>query len=119
MIIVDDKSIATKFRITTDNRPTWKILHHTSYSIWQLKLNDPPLKWKIIDRGRQFHPVTKICRLGCKEKFHILDNRIIELKYLSLVPTKRNSYLLQYQTLNFHFRIPISKSNFTFTVSRI
>ena len=26
-------------------------------------------------RGRQFNPVTKICRLCCKEKFHILYNR--------------------------------------------
>ena len=47
--------------------------------LWKLKLNDPPLtynlKWKIIDRGRQFNPVTKVCRLCCKEKFHILYNR--------------------------------------------
>ena len=47
--------------------------------LWQHKLNDPPLtynlKWKIIDRGRQFNPVTKICRLCSKEKFHILYNK--------------------------------------------
>ena len=41
--------------------------------LWQHKLNDPPLtynlKWKIIDRGRQFNPVTKICRLCSIKSF--------------------------------------------------
>ena len=46
--------------------------------IWSLKLSNPAipytLDWKIIDRGRIFNPVTKVCRLCLKEKWHIMHN---------------------------------------------
>ena len=46
--------------------------------IWGLKLSNPAipytLDWKIIDRGRIFNPVTRVCRLCLKEKWHIMHN---------------------------------------------
>ena len=47
--------------------------------IWTLKDQRPPvphtIKWKIIDKGKPFNPVTGICRLCLKEKYHILYNK--------------------------------------------
>ena len=47
--------------------------------IWNLKDQRPPvgytIKWKIIDKGKPFNPVTGVCRLCLKEKYHILYNR--------------------------------------------
>ena len=47
--------------------------------IWNLKDQRPPIgysiKWKIIDKGKPYNPVTGVCRLCLKEKFHILYNR--------------------------------------------
>ena len=47
--------------------------------IWSLKDARPPvpytIKWKIIDKGKPFNPVTGVCRLCLKEKYHILYNR--------------------------------------------
>ena len=47
--------------------------------IWTLKDQRPPvpytIKWKIIDKGKPFNPVTGVCRLCLKEKYHILYNR--------------------------------------------
>ena len=44
--------------------------------IWSLKLSNPAipytLDWRIIDRGRIFNPVTRVCRLCLKEKWHIM-----------------------------------------------
>ena len=46
--------------------------------IWSLKLSNPAipytLDWRIIDRGRIFNPVTRVCRLCLKEKWHIMFN---------------------------------------------
>ena len=46
--------------------------------LWSLKLNNPAipytLHWKIIDRGRIFNPITRVCRLCLKEKWHIMHN---------------------------------------------
>ena len=47
--------------------------------IWNLKDQRPPIgysiKWKIIDKGKPYNPVTGVCRLCLKEKFHILYKR--------------------------------------------
>ena len=47
--------------------------------VWSLKDARPPIpytiKWKIIDKGKPFNPVTGFCRLFLKEKYHILYNR--------------------------------------------
>ena len=47
--------------------------------IWNLKDQRPPIqytiKWKIIDKGKPYNPVTGVCRLCLKEKYHILYNR--------------------------------------------
>ena len=50
----------------------------TNMKILGLKTNDPPvaysLEWKVIDKGKTFNPITGVCRLCLKEKFHILNN---------------------------------------------
>ena len=47
--------------------------------VWNLKDSRPPInysiKWKIIDKGKTFNPVTGVCRLCLKEKYHILYNK--------------------------------------------
>ena len=45
-----------------------------SQHIWDLKRSDIPynIQWKIIDRGKQFSPVSNICQLCTKEKYHII-----------------------------------------------
>ena len=47
--------------------------------IWNLKDERPParynIKWRIIDKGKPVNPVTGVCRLCLKEKYHILYNR--------------------------------------------
>ena len=62
------------------NERHWKNRNKTSLAgyIWRLKTNDPPvpytLEWKVIDKGKTFNPITGVCRLCLKEKFHILNN---------------------------------------------
>ena len=62
------------------NERHWKNRNKTSLAgyIWKLKANDPPvaysLDWKVIDKGKTFNPITGVCRLCLKEKFHILYN---------------------------------------------
>ena len=62
------------------NERHWKNRSKTSLAgyIWRLKTNDPPLayslEWKVIDKGKTFNPITGVCRLCLKEKFHILNN---------------------------------------------
>ena len=52
--------------------------HRYTLYLWTLKLNNPAvpytLHWKIIDRGRIFNPITRVCRLCLKEKWHIMHN---------------------------------------------
>ena len=47
--------------------------------VWSLKDARPPvpytIKWKIIDKGKPFNPVTGVCRLCLKDTYHILCNR--------------------------------------------
>ena len=47
--------------------------------VWNLKDSRPPvsysIKWKIIDKGKPYNPVTGVCRLCLKEKYHILYNK--------------------------------------------
>ena len=60
----------------------WKNRNKTKLAgyIWKLKSNDPPLayklEWKVIDKGRTYNPITGVCRLCLKEKFHILYNKV-------------------------------------------
>ena len=48
-----------------------------STHIWDLKLRkkNHDIKWSIIDRARDFNPITRKCRLCLKEKYHIIYNR--------------------------------------------
>ena len=52
--------------------------HSTTLStcIWDLKSSgqDYQISWKVIDRGAEFNPATRKCRLCLKEKYHILFN---------------------------------------------
>ena len=59
-----------------------KSFKHENYSsestlssyIWKLKSENINynISWKIIDRGKSFSPITNICQLCTKEKFHII-----------------------------------------------
>ena len=59
-----------------------KSFNHENYStdstlsshIWKLKREnvDYDISWKIIDRGKPFSPITNICQLCTKEKYHII-----------------------------------------------
>ena len=55
-----------------------KYQHSTTLSthIWDLKSagQDYQISWKVIDRGAEYNPVTRRCRLCLKEKYHILFN---------------------------------------------
>ena len=47
--------------------------------VWNLKDSRPPINYsikrKIIDKGKPYNPVTGVCRLCLKERYHILYNR--------------------------------------------
>ena len=45
-----------------------------SVFLWKLKSENIiySLKWKVIDKGKIFNPVTKICSLCTKEKYHLI-----------------------------------------------
>ena len=55
-----------------------KYQHSTTISthIWDLKSagQDYQISWKVIDRGTEYNPTTRKCRLCLKEKYHILFN---------------------------------------------
>ena len=48
-----------------------------STHIWELKARGSTfdVKWKVLDRGAPFTPVTGRCNLCTKEKFYILKNQ--------------------------------------------
>ena len=70
----------TRWYQHNSNERHWKNRNKTKLAgyIWKLKSNDPPvaysLDWKVIDKGKTFNPITGVCRLCLKEKFHILYN---------------------------------------------
>ena len=45
--------------------------------IWDLKLRNKnhDIKWSIIERAKDFNPITRKCRLCLKEKYHIIYNK--------------------------------------------
>ena len=47
-----------------------------SVFLWKLKSDNITygLKWKVIDKGKIFNPVTKICSLCTKEKFYLIHH---------------------------------------------
>ena len=47
-----------------------------SVFLWKLKSDNITysLKWKIIDKGKEFNTVTKICSLCTKEKFYLIHH---------------------------------------------
>ena len=60
--------------INDENHPSPTTL---STHIWDLKSRNKnfDIKWSIIDRAKDFNPITRKCRLCMKEKFHILYNK--------------------------------------------
>ena len=71
----------TRWYQHNSNERHWKNRNKTKLAgyLWKLKSNDPPLtyrlEWKVIDKGRTYNPITGVCRLCLKEKFHILYNK--------------------------------------------
>ena len=56
------------------NHEQYKTESELSKHIWKLKEDNIGYKitWKIIDRGKSFNPVTKICQLCTKEKYYLI-----------------------------------------------
>ena len=59
---------------TSINNPDYKSATTLSKYIWKLKEEKIGfnLKWKIIDKGSPYNPITKKCNLCNKEKFYII-----------------------------------------------
>ena len=66
----------TRFNNHTNNFKKEDKRNFTTLSsyIWSLKDKNIPftLQWKIVDRGKEYTPESKICRLCLKEKYYIL-----------------------------------------------
>ena len=67
-----------KFEIKTETE--------LSVHLWKLKEQKIKytIKWKIIDKGKSFNPVSKICQLCTKEKYYL----IFQPKYVPSMKTK-------------------------------
>ena len=59
------------------NNPKYKSSTTLSSYIWKLKEEKRAfsIKWKIIDRGAPYNPISKVCRLHAKESYYILYRR--------------------------------------------
>ena len=62
---------------TDCNNPKYKNGTTLSTYVWKLKEEQRAfnIKWKIIDRGSPYNPISKVCRLHAKESFYILFRR--------------------------------------------
>ena len=62
---------------TDMNNPKYKSSTTLSSYIWKLKEEKRAfsIKWKIIDRGAPYNPISKVCRLHAKESYYILYRR--------------------------------------------
>ena len=56
------------------NNPDYKHETVLSTHIWECKSRGSTwkVKWKILDRGQPFNPVTNVCKLCVREQFYIL-----------------------------------------------
>ena len=56
------------------NHEKYKSDTELSNHVWKLKKENIEftIKWRIIDRGKLFNPVSKICQLCVREKFYLI-----------------------------------------------
>ena len=75
---IETTNFATRYysHRTDCNNPKYKNGTTLSKYVWKLKEKRAfSIKWKIIDRGSSYNPISKVCRLHAQESYYIIYRR--------------------------------------------